>query len=79
MRPVLRSILGLLLLSFGITRPAVAQEAAAGLISGTVLAAGTDAPLDGAQVLLVGTERRATTDARGRFVITGVALGVWRG
>lgn len=78
MRPVLRSILGLLLLSFGITRPAVAQEAAAGLISGTVLAAGTDAPLDGAQVLLVGTERRATTDARGRFVITGVAPGVWR-
>ena len=78
MRPVLRSILGLLLLSFGITRPAVAQEAAAGLISGTVLAAGSDAPLDGAQVLLVGTERRATTDARGRFVITGVAPGVWR-
>lgn len=78
MRLALHSILGLFLLSFGSIRPVVAQEAATGLISGTVLAAGTDAPLEGAQVLLVGTERRAVADARGRFVITGIMPGVWR-
>jgi TonB dependent receptor/Carboxypeptidase regulatory-like domain/TonB-dependent Receptor Plug Domain len=70
------AVLSVLVLT--LARPAVAQEAAAGLISGSVLAAGTDAPLEGAQVLLVGTERRATADARGRFLITGVAPGVWR-
>ena len=32
------------------SRPVAAQEAATGLISGTVLAAATDAPIDGAQV-----------------------------
>ncbi len=68
----------LALLTLVPTRPAVAQEAAAGLISGTVLVAGTDAPLVGAQVQLLGTERRAVADARGRFTITGVAPGIWR-
>lgn len=78
MRPVHRGILGLLLLSIGITRPAVAQEAAAGLLTGTVLAAGTDAPLEGAQIILLGTDRRAVADARGRFVLAAVAPGIWR-
>lgn len=78
MRLALRGILGLFLLSFGSIRPVVAQEAATGLISGTVLAAGTDAPLEGAQILLVGTERRAVADARGRFVLTGITPGIWR-
>jgi hypothetical protein len=75
-RPRLLAVLAVL--SLLLARPAVAQEAAAGLIAGTVLAAGTDAPLEGAQVTLLGTERRAVADARGRFAITGVAPGIWR-
>lgn len=67
-----------IIVSLALTQPVVAQVAATGLISGTVLVAGTDAPLEGAQVLLVGTERRAVADARGRFAITGIAPGVWR-
>lgn len=74
----LRSVLVLILASLALVRPVVAQQAATGLISGTVLAAATDAPLEGAQVTLVGTAQRAIADARGRFVITGVAPGVWR-
>jgi len=58
--------------------PVVAQEAATGLVSGTVLVAGTEAPLPGAQVALMGSDRRATTDARGRFVLGAVPPGVWR-
>ena len=73
-----RSILVLFLASLALVRPVVAQEAATGLISGTVLAAATDAPIEGAQVTLVGTAQRAVADARGRFVITGVAPGIWR-
>ncbi len=74
----LRSVLVLILASLALVRPVVAQEAATGLISGTVLAAATDAPIEGAQVTLVGTALRAVADARGRFVITGVAPGIWR-
>lgn len=62
----------------GPARPAVAQEAAAGLISGSVRVAGTDAPVVGAQVLLLGTDRRTVADERGRFTLAGVAPGIWR-
>jgi outer membrane receptor protein involved in Fe transport len=61
----------------GAITPAAAQSPT-GSITGTVLAAATDAPLPGAQVALEGTERRVVTDERGRFVITGVAPGIWR-
>ena len=77
MRPFIRLLL-VLVAGLVPVRPVVAQEAATGLVSGTVLVAGTDAPLPGAQVQLLGTERRAVTDERGRFVLAGVAPGVWR-
>ena len=49
-----------------------------GSIAGTVLAASTETPLVGAQVALEGTARRVLTDDRGRFVLAGVAPGIWR-
>ena len=73
-----RFFLMLLLGALAPLRPVVAQEAAAGLISGTVLVAGTEAPLEGAQITLVGTERRAVSDARGRFLIGNAPPGIWR-
>lgn len=76
--PSPRSILLVLTAAIALARPVTAQQAATGLISGTVLVAGTDAPLEGAQVVLVGTERRAVADARGRFTISGITPGIWR-
>ncbi len=77
------SLLGLVIGAFPLARPAVAQEAAAGLISGTVLAAGSGSPIPGAQVELLGVEllgveRRAVADERGQFTIAGVTPGIWR-
>jgi hypothetical protein len=68
----------LLFLPFAGISPVVAQEAVTGVVSGTVVVAGTDAPIEGAQVVLLGTDRRAVTDARGRFVIGAVPPGIWR-
>ncbi|MFM2140182.1 MAG: hypothetical protein RLZZ25_447 [Gemmatimonadota bacterium] len=70
------------LTALGLTAPlravAHAQDLPTGTITGTVLVTGTDAPLEGAQVTLLTTDRRALSDARGRFVLTGVAPGIWR-
>lgn len=51
-----------------------AQEA--GTIAGTVSAAGTQEPLAGAQIVLVGTTQGATSDERGRFRLTGLTGAV---
>lgn len=50
--------------------PLRAQE---GVVGGVVVAAGTQEPLVGAQVLVVGTALRATTNERGVFRIPGVS------
>ncbi|MEX2154426.1 MAG: TonB-dependent receptor plug domain-containing protein, partial [Gemmatimonadaceae bacterium] len=50
-------------------RQASAQQA----IAGTVIAAGSQEPISGAQVLLVGTTLRAPTDEQGRFRLTNVS------
>jgi TonB-dependent SusC/RagA subfamily outer membrane receptor len=66
--------------TFGVLRPALpdaalfAQEA--GTVAGTVNAAGTQEPLVGAQVSVVGGTQRTTTDERGRFRLTGLAGSV---
>ena len=52
----------------------VAQEAAT--IAGVVTAAGTQEPLVGAQIVVVGGTQRATTDERGRFRLTGLTGSV---
>jgi TonB-dependent starch-binding outer membrane protein SusC len=54
--------------------PALAK-AQGGTISGTVVDASNQQPLQDAQVSVVGTQRGAATDQRGRFTITGVPAG----
>lgn len=49
-----------------------------GTITGTVVAAGTEQPIAGAQLVVEGSDRRAVADTDGRFVILGVTPGVWR-
>ena len=49
----------------------LAQEA--GTVAGTVMATGTQEPLVGAQITVVGGAQRATTDDRGRFRLTGLS------
>jgi outer membrane receptor protein involved in Fe transport len=49
-----------------------------GTISGSVTVSGTEQPIVGAQVAVEGANQRAVTDDRGRFVLLGVAPGVWR-
>jgi len=78
-RPV-RSYFGQLLsaalIAAGLTlptaRPASAQ---AGTIAGRVVASGSNEPLAGAQITVVGGAQRATTDAQGGFRIAGIPSG----
>ena len=50
-------------------------KAQGGTISGTVVDAANQQPLQDAQVSVVGTQRGAATDQRGRFTIPGVPAG----
>ena len=61
----------LALLTIFAAEPALAQE---GSVGGTVLDE-TGAPVSAAQVQIVGTNRGTLTDARGRYVVTGVPVG----
>lgn len=49
---------------------AAAQQ---GSVGGTVVAVGTQEPIASAQVIVIGTSLRATTDAKGAFRVTGVS------
>jgi TonB-linked SusC/RagA family outer membrane protein len=55
-----------------------ALERQPGSIAGTVRHAGTDAPLPGATVLIVGTRLSAQTDGEGRYAMAGVPAGTVR-
>jgi outer membrane receptor protein involved in Fe transport len=52
-------------------RPTAAQDG--GVVAGVVVAEGTAAPLSDVQVSVEGTTQGASTDAQGRFRITGLA------
>ncbi|MGH7753594.1 MAG: TonB-dependent receptor plug domain-containing protein, partial [Gemmatimonadales bacterium] len=54
--------------------PAMSMEAQQGSIGGVVLAEASRAPLADAEVRVVGTDQRTTTDAAGRFTLTGISL-----
>jgi TonB-linked SusC/RagA family outer membrane protein len=74
-RAVIRRIAALVLtlLALGsLAAPAPAQDAS---VSGTVVHEQTLRPLSGAQVVVEGTGRGTITDARGRFLITGLTGG----
>jgi hypothetical protein len=58
--------------------PAALAAQGTGTLSGSVVAAGTEQPIAGAQVIVEGAAQRTMADERGRFVIVGVAPGVWR-
>ncbi|HSU16381.1 SusC/RagA family TonB-linked outer membrane protein [Longimicrobium sp.] len=66
----LAAAVALLLALPAAARPAAAQT---GEVGGTVVAAGSNRPLAGAQVAVQGTDRRAVTDAAGRFRIGGLS------
>ena len=55
--------------------PAVAP-AATGVITGRVLEAGTEAPIAGATVRVMGQDIGVQTDAAGRFTLRGVRVGI---
>ena len=59
-----------LFLILGFARPAIAQQ---GIVAGTVVQAGSQAPIEGAQVQVPATGAGAITDAAGRFRITGLS------
>lgn len=58
--------------------PAAGRAQQTGTISGQVSEAGTQRPLGGAQVAVVGTSRVTRTDAAGRYTLTGVPSGAQR-
>ena len=64
-----------------VVSPSLASTAAAqavatgGVISGTVLAVGSEAPVANAQIAAQGTSRLTITDANGRFRLTGLPAG----
>ena len=61
--------LAFLFLALGATSVTAQQ----GTVGGTVVAAGTQEPIVGAQIVVVGTTLRTQTDAAGRFRLTGVS------
>src|SRR5688572_21405641 len=67
-----RSPLWTYALALGIATMPQAVDAQQGAIAGTVSASGTTEVMSGAQVIVAGTEFRATTDDRGRFRLANV-------
>lgn len=61
----------------GTTLPAENRAAIAGVVMDSTVA-GEPVPLSGAEVVIVGTEERAVTDARGRFRLDNLAEGRYR-
>ena len=53
--------------------PVAAQQR--GSVKGTVRDAGTQRPVTGVQVLIPNTQLQTTTDAQGKYEITGVPAG----
>ena len=63
-------------LAIPVAVPLHAQAVAgAGVISGTVLATGSETPIANAQIAAQGTGRLTLSDANGRFRLTGLPSG----
>ncbi len=71
-------ILGAALLLIPASVPAQTATGPHGVtVRGRVVDAESKQPVDQADVLVVGTDRRTTTDEHGRFVLEGVPAGTW--
>ncbi|HUQ18362.1 MAG TPA: SusC/RagA family TonB-linked outer membrane protein [Gemmatimonadaceae bacterium] len=68
-----RWFFGVAALCTGLSSPLAAQ--ATGIIRGRVIDAGTQRPVDAAQVTIAGTGLRAVTNASGEFTISGAPAG----
>lgn len=77
MRPKKAIIIMLILTPFLIIANAVLQAAGNGTIEGVVTEKGTNKPIIGASVMVVGTTRGAMTDFDGRFIIKRMDPGVY--
>ena len=62
-------------LSFSMSGEALAQDT--GTIAGTVVDSTSGAPLPGVNVVIVGTQQGAASDAEGRFEISSVQPGTY--
>ncbi len=69
------SCLSLLALFTIIILPASLMSQEAGRIVGRVVESGTDSPLPGANIVVVGTIKGAAADLQGRFMVANVATG----
>src|SRR5689334_3921186 len=62
-------------LLLAITRAAPAGAQGTGTITGSVIVAGSEAPLASAQITAQGTNRLTLSDVNGRFRLTGLPAG----
>ena len=74
MRRSFLSLITLTALALALAPSAMAQ-ATAGTVSGTIRERGSERPLAGVQVRVLGTQRAATSDATGGYRIAGIPVG----
>lgn len=76
--PAGRMLLMMLLsAALGLLAPAAAQAQQTGTIEGAVTDSTTGGPLPGVNVVVVGTQQGASTDAEGNYTVRGVEAGTY--
>ena len=70
-----RKISSLVILASLVCVTSALAQGMSGTISGTVTERGSERPLQGVQIRVVGTQRGAVTDASGKYRIVNVATG----
>ena len=53
-------------------------QSGTGRITGTITSVESNLPMQGVRVTLLGTQQTVTTNPQGRYVLTGIATGLWR-
>src|SRR6185369_13922876 len=75
MRRSFLSLVTLTALALALAPHAMAQGTTVGTVSGTIRERGSERPLAGVQVRVVGTQRAALSDATGNYRIAGIPVG----
>jgi len=75
MRRSFLSLITLTALALALAPGAMAQGTTVGTVSGTIRERGSERPLAGVQVRVVGTQRAALSDATGNYRIAGIPVG----